>query len=185
MMSRAGTFHQGLDGGVQLRPKDFHVGMIIQAALHQSDFKDCPNNEVDLNDGYSTFSTRFGGIYSKVRFMIVIALHVNHYIALPLFTHNGNGISKKSIEAATEFVSVHDKRNGRDFQPLSSHKSLVADLGDMVKGSQVIDKMSIVHVTHPVSRSYDLLITKAGKLNRSSTQQLQKLWGKYCMGSLQ
>ena len=51
-------------------------------------------SNITVADEYTTES-RYGLINSKVRHMIVIECYEDHYIAVPLFTHNGRGLTRK------------------------------------------------------------------------------------------
>ena len=150
----------------------FKPGMIVRGICHEQDFHNAANGStMTLADRYTTES-KFGLIHSKYRKMIVVGLYDNHYLALPLYTHNGNGISRKA--KPDEFVSVHDHRSLEPFTKQTRHSPLVT--GEMNEGINPIDPQSCAHITHPMARKYDLPLVVEGYLNKESTGRLWDLF---------
>lgn len=118
--------------------EEFLVGTIIKAPIHEEDFKWTPrppsaeaSQTADERGRYSqsgmsapkttlkkerhiTFSNWNDPIYTEVRFMIVIALFYDHYLAIPLYTHRGNGLAHKDNK--WEYASIKDHRESRCIQ---------------------------------------------------------------------
>ncbi|KAI4158048.1 MAG: hypothetical protein LQ342_007811 [Letrouitia transgressa] len=165
------------EGKGQRMSKDwFRAGIIIRAVLHEQDYiAACGKGDLTLDaDRYRT-STPFGSIYSKQRKMIVLALYEDHYIAIPLFTHNGTGLVNK--RNPDEFVSVQDHRRPGEFKRLSTNKPLVTE--SINDGIDLFDPLSTAHVTYGLPRKYDLPITHEGTLRASSLNTLIKLYNDY------
>jgi len=72
----------------KLAKEVYKTGMIIRAALHEPFL----SGATDVADKSRTES-KFGAICTKYRKMIVVALYQDHYVALPLYTHNGKNIN--------------------------------------------------------------------------------------------
>ncbi|KAL9098791.1 MAG: hypothetical protein Q9163_005610 [Psora crenata] len=175
--------HQGLDPkrcSVMAR-EVCTVGMVVRAAVHEQDFHDAPRwaTTAAKEDDIHSVASRYGQIYSKVRWMIVVALFENHYLTIPLYTHNGKGLKHKSPNAKLEYVSVRDARHRGDFTTLSHHRELEAG---MDRGAIVLDRNTVAHLTAPVTRKYDLLVEHQGHLDSNSRRMLIKLWRECTMG---
>ena len=97
------------DGGRdrQVLPKKvFRRGLIIRGPLHEQDYQGASsqsNYTVAVANTNRTES-RFGPIHTKVRKMIVVECYQDHYIAVPLFTHGGRGLTNK--RAPEEFIRL-------------------------------------------------------------------------------
>ncbi|KAL8686813.1 MAG: hypothetical protein Q9224_005330 [Gallowayella concinna] len=174
---------------VRIPTEDYQLGMIIRAPLHE---QDSPNarrpgggtssiatnsSEATLAEHYKTES-KFGTIFTKYRKMIVVALHQDHYVAVPLYTHNGRGLVNK--RQPDEFVSVKDHRYGNEdgFVPLSRWDPLVTE--SVKEGIDLFDRMSTAHLAYPVSRRYQLPVVLEGCLRRSSYGLLVNLFNRFC-----
>ncbi|KAL9127127.1 MAG: hypothetical protein Q9217_003935 [Psora testacea] len=172
--------HQGLNANrcsVMTR-QVCSVGMIIRAAVHEQDFNDAPAWAATEADTHSVAS-KLGQIYSKVRWMIVVATFENHYLTVPLYTHNGKGLENKSEKARSEYVSIRDDRHGGSFHNLSHHCELEVEMN---RGTTVLHRKTIAHLTAPVTRKYDLLVEQQGNLEQGSKRLLIKLWRECTMG---
>ncbi len=152
---------------------EYRVGMIFRAPHHEQHW-----NPHGSKAGDSSRTESFAGpICTKTRKMIVVALHSDNYVAIPLYTHNGNGLSRK--ENADDYVSVFDHRyaeNPSYFQglkPLSNHRPLLT--GFMYPTARLIDEKSTAHFTYPVSRSYGLSIIPEGQISILSAFELVDL----------
>ena len=103
----------------------FKPGMIIRALTHEQDFHDTADGStMTIADKYTTES-KFGLIHSKYRKMIVLALYETHYLAIPLYTHNGNGVARKS--RPDEYISVRDHRSSGPFTQQTRHGELFTE----------------------------------------------------------
>ena len=150
----------------------FKPGMVVRGVCHEQDFHNGASDSIMTFAGKYTTESKFGLIHSKYRKMIVVGLYDNHYLALPLYTHNGNGVSRKS--KPDEFVSVHDHRSREPIIRQTRHSPLVT--GEMNEGINIIDPKSCAHITHPVARKYDLPLVVEGNLDKESTDRLWDLF---------
>lgn len=164
--------------GIKLPKETFKPGMIIRAVLHEPDFRGAAGasdvTPATQADRFRTDSA-YGPIYTKTRKMIVLATFQNNYIAVPLYTHNGQGLEGKT--KPEEFVSVRDHRAPGSFTPLSMHHPLVT--GHLNDGIEPFHVKTAVHITYPVSRKYTLPVVQEGRLNNESVQQLALLFSTY------
>jgi len=119
--------------------------------------------------------SRFGKIHTKVRKMVIISVHQENYIAIPLYSHNGNGLLHK--RNPDEFVSVFDYRNPGPFVPLSGRGALMTKY--IAPTIHAYDPRSTAKLTYPVSRSYSLPVVYEGYLDSASTAQLISLYAQY------
>ncbi|KAL8697889.1 MAG: hypothetical protein Q9201_006875 [Fulgogasparrea decipioides] len=175
--------------GIRLRKGEYKAGMIIRAPLHEQDSKGgAPRpggtgssvatmaSEATQAEKYTTES-RFGTIFTKYRKMIVVALHQDNYVALPLYTHNGRGLVNKV--QPDEFVSVKDHRlkDHHGWKQLSRWEPVVTEY--IREGIDLFDPKSTAHLAYPVSRRYALPVVLEGELRSSSFRILKELYGKY------
>ena len=158
----------------------FEPGMIIRALCHEQDFHVSADRSVmTIADKYTTES-KFGLIHSKYRKMIVLALYETHYLAIPLYTHNGNGVAHKS--KPDEYISVRDHRSSQDFVNQTANGQLVTrEIND---GIHPLDPKSLAHVTYPLARKYSLPLIVEGYLKDESTKRLWKLFNKFVQETL-
>ncbi|KAL8738459.1 MAG: hypothetical protein Q9190_008005 [Brigantiaea leucoxantha] len=174
---------------VKLPKSHFKPGMIIRAPLHEQDFKGGKGTSIAgsnatavtaaADEKYTTES-RFGPIFTKYRKMIVVAMHEDNYVAVPLYTHNGKGLKHKT--APDEFVSIrdhrlqdhHDQHGG--WSKLSKWDPLVTEY--VRDGIDVFDRMSTAHLAYPVSRKYVLPVVHEGQLRATSLRMLVELFAK-------
>ena len=180
--------------------EEFEVGTIIKAPIHEEDFNwtPCPPSVEASNTGYErggysnsgmstprtvnkkarhiTFSNWNDPIYTEVRFMIVVALFYDHYLAIPLYTHGGNGLAHKNNK--WEYASIQDHREPRSLQEagtLLHTEYLKPDCKHLLP-------QSVAHVAYPVSRKYSLPVAPQGHLAAESTVCLVKIFGQYMLG---
>ncbi len=157
----------------------FKPGMIVRAAVHEPDLHGTAGGSaMTLADRYTTES-RFGTIHSKYRKMIVIALYETHYLAIPLYTHNGNGVAHKS--KPDEYISVRDHRSPGPFSIQTVHGELVTD--QVNAGIHPYDPNSLAHITYPVARKYDLPLIVEGQLGKRSAKHLWSLYDDFVQAS--
>lgn len=143
--------------------------------VHEQDFRGASNNStVTMLDDKNTTDSRFGKIHTKVRHMIVVACYTSHYLAIPLFTHNGRGLAGKN---PAEYISFLDYRSNDKFEPLSEHGVLKTEY--LTSGTYPFHPKSTAHFTYPLSRKYDLPVTNEGTLERRSTKLLVNLFTQF------
>lgn len=156
---------------------DIHPGMIINSAVHEEDYKHSSVPDADKMSGISsniqttatgesriliediTFS-RYGPIHSKWRYMIVVALLWDHYLAVPCYTHGGRGIEHRS--------------NAAEYLPVSQHPN--GDTDTLITSSwtahRALRPRTSAHMTRPVARTYDALGFHCGELETMSANRL-------------
>ncbi|KAL9611127.1 MAG: hypothetical protein Q9167_004207 [Letrouitia subvulpina] len=168
--------------GVKLTKANFKIGMIIRAPLHEQDFKEgratsVAGSEATVAEKYTTES-RFGTIFTKYRKMIVVALHQDNYVAIPLYTHNGKGLQNKA--RPDEFVSIKDHRNeDPKWSKLSKWDPLITER--INPGIDPFDPKSTAHLAYPVSRKYTLPVVYEGQLRATSLSLLTQLFTKFAV----
>ena len=146
--------------------------MIFRAALHEEDFLGASKpSEITMADNNRS-ETKYEPVYTKQRKMIVVAIHQDHYFAVPLYTPNGKGLSHKV--KPDEFISVKDHRNPADFTKLSIHTPLITKF--IHPWVRPFDQKSAAHLAYPVSRKYTLPIIPEGHLDEDSVQHLLNLY---------
>ena len=144
----------------------FTPGTLIVAPFHEQfggDFKD--PYERSLTRG------QYGTVFTKLRRMVVVATYGTHYISLPFYTHDGQGLANVARE--DEHVSVKDSRYKGKLDPLSRHEPLV--IACMKEGAPVWNKRSMVQLTYPLSRNARHPCAIEGRLSSGSTTRLVKL----------
>lgn len=118
--------------------------------------------------------------FAKPRPLIVIAKHHFHAIALPVYTHGGNGL-KANLDR-NEYVQVlSDGIRGRFADDtVRADSSLPPPLLTryMKPGVQAFRNrdLSYVHIAHPVCIGYDIPVAAIGDLEHRSLRQLQRLY---------
>ena len=108
--------------------------------------------------------------------MIVVALFHDHYLAIPLYTHGGNGLARK--ENKWEYASIEDYREPRSLQEggfLLHTEFLKPDCKHLLP-------KSVAHIAYPVSRKYTLPVAPQGHLRQDSVVDLVKAFGQYMLG---
>ena len=169
----------------RLSKDDFKLGMMIEAPLMEEDFMYGASLTSTPNNSQSEFSitpSHYGYIHTKLRKFVVVALFAQHYLAIPMYTHNGDGLGKK--RNPNEFVSVMDprhqsrNRSNADLQPLSDHASLVAD---MRSDTQILYPKTTLHLAYAMGRNYQLRVNHLGELQGESTKRLLGLFREYMM----
>ncbi|KAL8757181.1 MAG: hypothetical protein Q9199_002405 [Rusavskia elegans] len=158
--------------GTKLPKHFFRPGTLFRAVLHDQDFTATSSgSQITVPDKHRTPSIH-GPIYTKVRHMIVLALYEDHYIAIPLFTHNGTGLDKKVKK--DEFVSIRDYRDKNPIPALSKHRPLKIELVN--PGIALFDPKSTAHITYPLARKYDLPVIPEGSIALESLNYLITLF---------
>ena len=104
--------------------------------------------------------------------MIVVALYQDHYVVVPMYTHQHRGLNDPRHDI-DEWVSVQDHRSPLCEQQ-SNHKPLVTShLDNQVT---LFDPKSVAHITAPVSRFYNAPCRLEGQLDGKSTYRLVRLY---------
>ena len=146
---------------------EYKRGMIINAPLHEPM---CPRGQARPLAHYESISA-WGNVFTKPRYLIVIALHETEYTCIPLYSHNGEGLRGKE-RYRNEFISVRDERRiASDFRAHSDHEPLVCK----ILKDRVLDADTTAWLTHPVARSYDLNLSVCGQLDEASLKRLVEL----------
>ena len=162
---------------------EFVPGVIIRGIIHEQDFMDTPK-PVSFKDPTTTTNTgnkhvthgSFGPVYSENRFLIVVNNRPkDHYLAIPVYSHKGNGLAKK--QHRDEYVSVADHRFLANCQQQSAHAPLVTEF--LKDGVEELMPMSTAYTSYPVSRKYGLPVAHQGRLNEESTKRLVAMYLKW------
>ncbi|KAI4139089.1 MAG: hypothetical protein L6R39_006472 [Caloplaca ligustica] len=161
--------------GLSYDKSSFRPGLIVRGAVHEQDYiATSTGTNLTITDRNRTNSA-YGPLCSKHRKMIVLSLYQDHYIAIPLFTHNGNGLTYKSNP--DEFVTVRDHRAQVRAPQQSGHEPLETEI--MHRGIDLFDPKSTAHVTYTLSRRYELPVVMEGRLTASSLNKLVELFNYY------
>lgn len=157
-------------------PKDkYRPGMIVRCVIHEPTM-DRTSHSMFTVASVMVTATKLGPVTSKCRKLIVIGTYEDHYMAVPLYTHNGKGLSRKS--KPDEYISVRDHRQTEPFSRLSKHPPLVTNY--LNPGVLPYDPVTTAHIPYLVSRGYVLPVVHEGYLEPDSTHRLLELVGEYC-----
>lgn len=117
-------------------------------------------------------------VYSKSRPFIIVAAHADHYSALPMFTHQENGLSKVGNQEEHAYVRDHRRAYPPDvlFQP-SYH--VILETEGIPPSERFYSDNSTVHFTQTFSKRYNVGVCPAGRLTRESTKDLLKMVFQY------
>ena len=159
---------------------EFVPGTIIRAVVHEQDFMDTPK---PMPSKYPTTTTNpgnkhvthgaFGPVYSENRFLIVVNNRPeDHYLAIPVYSHKGNGLAKKLHK--DEYVSLADHRHLANCQQQSAHAPLVTEF--LKDGVEELMPMSVAYTSYPVSFKFGLPVAHQGRLNEESTKRLVAMY---------
>ena len=163
--------------------QNFTLGTIIRAVVHEEEFTNGPKPTPFTSSTAMTSTGRqhvthgdFGPVYSENRFLIVVNNKPrNHYLAIPVYSHKGNGLARKTHR--DEYVSVADHRHLENCQQQSAHAPLVA--GYLKDGVEELLPTSVAYVSYPVSRKYGLPVQQQGRLDEESTKRLVAMYIKW------
>lgn len=158
---------------------EYSLGTIIRAPLHEEDFDGGtgasfpPDMRKSMMAKAISESPLGGAIHTKYRKFIVVALFDDHYMAVPIYSYNGDGIVRKH---ADEYISVQDHRTEL-VTPQSRHGVLyTAELEEHVDHYK---PMSAAHFAFAVPRKYRLPVVYEGNLAAESTKHLLGLFGTF------
>lgn len=156
---------------MKYRPDEYYPGLIISTVQHCQDSKTHGMNAIGV-ENYTP--SKFGPIYSKCRKLIVIQKHADHFLAIPIFTHNGKGLDGKKHK--NEYVSIRDRSTTNPTPPESRHANLFATRKQYFRshmdGFHVFSERSVAYFTHICSHSYAEKVTFEGDLEAESLQRL-------------
>ncbi|KAL8759013.1 MAG: hypothetical protein Q9184_003752 [Pyrenodesmia sp. 2 TL-2023] len=107
--------------------------------------------------------------------MIILVMFEDHYLAVPLFTHNGNGLAYKT--RPMEFVSIRDHRVSNHPPAQSDNPPLETEY--IHRGIEKFDPMSAAHITYVLPRRYELPVVMEGRLTVPSLNGLIDLFNYY------
>lgn len=174
----------------QQERKYFKAGKICWITHHDTYTENRPNIAVTTSPGHSMMSVdrksqsrvsfTNGGtpVYTKPRPFIIIAAHADHYSALPMYTHQDNGMSR--VGNQEEHAYVRDHRRGYppdiSFQP-SYH--VILETEGIPGNERFYSDNSTVHFTQTFSKRYNVGVSPAGRLTKESTKDLLKMVFQY------
>ena len=171
---------------------EFVVGTILRGIIHEQDIMGTPDpalsqaptkfTSANNRDRAPTAPTNagnrhighgdWGPIYSENRFLIVVHNRPgDHYYAVPVYSHKGNGLTKKPFK--NEYVSVADGRYPDNVVPQSVHQPITALLKD---GVDELLPMSAAYASYAVPRKYGLPVAHQGSLDEESTKRLVSMY---------
>ncbi|KAL2044838.1 hypothetical protein N7G274_002613 [Stereocaulon virgatum] len=171
---RIGMQNSRFDEYRRYEKKDFKLGTIIRAPLHEEDFnRTSPAKLFNMSSAKSShisFSDRFGAIYSEDRFLIVVAVFSRHYLAIPLYTYAGTGLKYKDDPG--EYASIVDHRH-----PYSAAESPhVFKTAELKEGVRILSSSSVAHLAYPVPRLYKLHVAHQGRLDEEDTEKMIEIF---------
>lgn len=95
---------------VTMKHEDCKPGAIIKAVIHEVDYMEGYEEGTVTPDPKHTVQTNCGLVYSKERWQIVISAQEEHYITVPVYTFEGNGLAKKRDHVSQYFLAIQDQR---------------------------------------------------------------------------
>ncbi len=153
------------DHSEHLLKYEYKRGMIINAPVHEA----LSSGGKSRGPSHYESISAWGGVLTKPRYLIVVALHEKEYTCIPLYSHNHEGLRGKE-HYRHEFVSIRDGRLQGKFQAQSDYPPLVTEAGT----GPVISADSCAWLTHPVSRGYNLNLKICGRLKQNSLDHLME-----------
>ena len=159
---------------------DFELGTIIRAVVHEEEFTKrpkptpfAPSTHIVNTGRQHVTHGDFGPVYSKNRFLIVVNNRPrNHYLAIPVYSHKGNGLARKVHK--DEYISVADHRHLEHCEQQSAHAPLVTE--HLKDGVEKLLPTSVAYASYPVSRKYGLPVQLQGRLDEESTKRLVSMY---------
>lgn len=171
---------------------EFVLGTILRGIIHKQDIMGTPDpamSQVPTN--FTNAKSRYqnqtapsnagnrhighgdwGPIYSENRFLIVVHNRPgDHYYAVPVYSHKGNGLAKKIHK--NEYVSVADGRYPYNVEQQSEHRPITALLKN---GVDELLPMSAAYASYAVPRKYGLPVAHQGTLDEESTKRLVSMY---------
>lgn len=140
--------------------------------MHEQHFRQ------DRIDSTNQSETNFGIVNSKFRKFVVLAKFHQHVIALPILTHQGNGLSTKYHK--NEFISIREGSLRALAAPAeSTHGTLWSELYPRFIHESTWHRMGdtcCLHITKPFSHQISHKSTISGKLEPNSFTRLKRLF---------
>ena len=182
-MEQAGNFEY-----LPFPRSEFKVGTIIRMNVHEPDFKGTSKTAVFKASQASTLvgggpgvgrrkehrhHGDFGPIYSENRICIVVNVAKSVYFAVPLFTHEGKGLSKIDPGEREDWISVEDHRKLGHCQQQSQHRPLRTAY--MSPHANILDAMSTAWIPYGFPCRFDVPVAYQGKLDKASAERLVRL----------
>ena len=153
-------------------PEQFRPGTIIHATQYEEAW---PSRETESNAATLVIGEAGQKISTKSRFLIVVAQNKSCYTTVPVYTHNGKGLTDNHVK--DEHVSIRDhKIPKKDFKPLTVHAPLVTQ--DLKEPTKIMD-VAAAWLTYPVSKPYWVPVKLVGHLEDESTKQLTDLYQRF------
>lgn len=159
---------------VKLAKEAFKPGMIIRAVVHEPSWERASHSSITVAERQIT-DTMYGPVISKVRKLIVVANYQDHYAAVPLYSHNGHGLSGKP--KPEEFVSVQDHRQNEPFTQLSVHIPLIT--AHLNRDVNLYEPTTTAYIPYIHPRRYVFPVVHEGYLEPESTRRLLELVGMF------
>jgi len=147
------------------------VGTVFSTAHHVQDQELGP-----LPPDRLRTESNAGRIISKYRKFIVVANYWYHCVAIPIFTHEGKGLSSKPPKLVDEFVSVRDNNQPNIPRGDTKHGILLTRSKGFERGFAAMSSLSNAQLSHPFSHSYSKPCVMHSRLDPASTQRLSKLY---------
>ncbi len=155
----------------------YQLGVIIRAPLHTEDFDQGSGRSFRGSDAAekiqkSISKSALGDfVHSKIRkFIVVSLLDDDQYMAVPLYTYNGEGLVRKKPAA---YVSVQDHRQA-PIEPQGN--GVVITTQTLEDHVDPYHPLSVAHTGGPVARRYGSPVVYEGRLDSVSTDYVVELW---------
>jgi hypothetical protein len=153
-------------------PEQFRPGTIIHATQYEEAW---PSRETESNAATLVIGEAGQKVSTKSRFLIVVAQNKSCYTTVPVYTHNGKGLTDNHVK--DEHVSIRDhKIPEKDFKPLTVHAPLVTQ--DLKEPTRIMD-VAAAWLAYPVSKPYWVPVKLVGHLEDDSTKQLTDLYQRF------
>ena len=171
---------------------EFKIGTIIRMNIHESDFKGTTKETPIPASQASTLVEAsqtggpprrpkehrshgdFGPIYSENRICIVVNVAHSLYAAIPLFTHQGKGLSSIHPDERRDYISVQDHRLPDPCPQQSEHAPLRTAY--MNPQAAVLNKVSTAWIPYAVPCRFDVPVAYQGSLDEASVERLVRLY---------
>ena len=125
-----------------------------------------------MTDIQNITQSSLGPVHSKFRPMIIVALYRDHYIVVPIYSHQKRGLENPRYDK-DEWISIQDHRADLCEQQ-SHHPPLVTF--DLDKRVYHYHPKSAAHIAAPMSRSYSAPCKIEGILDSESVLRLVTLY---------
>ncbi|TPX18851.1 uncharacterized protein E0L32_011466 [Thyridium curvatum] len=135
---------------------------------------------LDASDPHCT-ATGFGTVHSKYRKVVVVGVYATHVTALPIYTYSGRGAARLRSGRRNECVSIRDVDDANPEPAETAHGTLYCekDAGAPC-GRFVVQGLSSVHLTEPITHRYDHEATFEGRMMEEDFERLLYLMNKIC-----